>query len=112
MIDHKQVNWGRQNITVTGTASNINWDNGAHVVLDVSGATGNVAVNFSNPKQSSYLMTVVQGATVRDIIFPAGTLQIGGGGATVTGLTTNGRDKIAIEYVVDHYEIAATLNYA
>lgn len=51
----------------TGTTVTIDWKAGSHQKLDVSGASGNVTVSYSNlPASGSLFLRLVQGATPRD----------------------------------------------
>lgn len=55
-----------------GTTQTIDWDNGNVQVLDLDTATGDVTITFSNETAGSkYLLFTVQGATPRDLIWPA-----------------------------------------
>jgi hypothetical protein len=75
-----------QSLSPTGTTQTIDWSLGDVVSLDVSGASGNITLTLNNPSFGDYSIKVIQGATARDIIFPAGTKQ----GNGVTGATAYG----------------------
>lgn len=64
--------------TPAGTTQTMNWDNGNSQVLDLSSATGDVTVDFSNNKSgASYLIKVLQGSTARDITWDAVVVWLG-----------------------------------
>lgn len=59
-------------LTPSGTTQTVNWNNGNYQNLDLSSATGDVTLTLSNPKTGGiYRLWVTQGATFRDLIFPA-----------------------------------------
>lgn len=56
----------------TGTTETIDWNLGNKQILDLSSATGNVTLTLSNPiTGASYRVKIVQGVTVRTIVWPA-----------------------------------------
>jgi hypothetical protein len=57
------------------------------------------------------LITVKQGATARNINFPAGTRQNAGRGAAYTGISLS-RDKIAMDFDGTNYDISVNTNFA
>lgn len=59
-------------LTPVGTTETINWNNGVNQILSLASATGNVALTLSNPIEGAvYRIRVQQGATARDITWPA-----------------------------------------
>jgi len=58
-------------LTPGGTTQDIDFTNGAMQTLDLGSATGDVTLTFSNSAVNMYLLYVIQGATPRDLIFPA-----------------------------------------
>lgn len=59
-------------LTPTGTTQTINFNNGNYQNLDLSSATGDVTLTLSNPVAGAvYKIWVTQGATPRDLIYPA-----------------------------------------
>lgn len=64
--------------TPSGTTQTIDWDTGNSQVLDLSSATGDVTVDFSNNKSgASYLIKVLQGSTARDITWDSVVVWLG-----------------------------------
>lgn len=59
-------------LTPAGTTQTIDWDNGNTQKLDLSSASGNVALTVSNAQTGAvYRLFLIQGATARDIVWPA-----------------------------------------
>jgi hypothetical protein len=107
-----QINTSKQTLTPAGTTQTINWNNGSIIDLVLTSATGNVTLTLQNPvSATSYLIEVTNGATARNLIFPAGTLQAGGGGNTYTG-TANTRDIIAVLWDGTQYLISVSKKYS
>ena len=101
-----------QTLAPSGTTQSINWDNGSIVNLNLASATGTVVLTLSNPKSAtSYLIKVTQGATPRNLTFPTGTTQAGGGGVTYTGVA-NQKDLIAVLWDGSNYFISVSYNYS
>lgn len=60
-------------LTPVGTTQTIDFDLGNIQTLDVSGAAGDVTLSFLSPQAGAvYKIWVIQGATPRNLIFPAG----------------------------------------
>ena len=56
----------------TGTSATLDWDNGNIQTLQLGSATGTVVVTLSNPSAgASYRIYIEQGATPRDVTWPA-----------------------------------------
>lgn len=59
-------------LTPSGTTQTIDFDNGNIQTVDLGSATGNVTLTLSNPAQGArYLVFIVQGATPRELTWPA-----------------------------------------
>jgi hypothetical protein len=59
-------------VTPAGTTQTLNFNDGNVQQLDLSSATGNVTLTLSNPATGSiYYIWVTQGATFRDLVWPA-----------------------------------------
>lgn len=59
-------------LTPAGTTQTVDFNNGNVQVIDLSSATGTVTLTLSNPAQGSlYTILIVQGATPRDVVWPA-----------------------------------------
>ena len=59
-------------VTPTGTTQTLNWNLGNVQRVDLSSATGDVTLTLSNPNTGAvYYITLTQGATFRDIVWPA-----------------------------------------
>jgi hypothetical protein len=98
-----------QFLVASGTAQTINWNNGGSINLDLSSASGNVTLTLQNPVSGAiYRMRVQQGATVRNLTFPAGTVQQGGGGNVYTGIA--GVDFLTVYYNGSAYLVQSALN--
>jgi hypothetical protein len=107
-----QVSSLLQSLAPTGVTQTIDFNSGSLVNLDLSSATGTVVLTLSNPQTATtYLIKVSQGATPRNLTFPTGTTQAGGGGVTYTG-TANQKDIINVLYDGTNYFINATKNYS
>lgn len=86
----------------TGTTATHNWNNSNSQVLDLSSATGNVTLTFTNPKSgASYLLKVLQGATARDVVWPGSVVWLGNE-PTLTD-TANGFNVITFYYDGTNY---------
>lgn len=82
----KNIGTTIQSFTPTGATQTIDWNSGAYSIVTTTSATGNITLTLNNPVAGgSYAIELVQGATPRNIIFPAGTIQAGGGDVTVIG---------------------------
>jgi hypothetical protein len=91
-----QITTPVQTFTPAGTAQTIDWNNGSVININLGSATGNVTLTLNNAiAGTTYLIKVTQGATARNLIFPAGTLQVGGGGNTHLGVA-NETDLISV----------------
>jgi len=101
-----------QTFTPTGTTQTIDWNSGQHVLLNLASATGNVTLTLNNPIAGArYLIRVTQGATARNLVFPAGTLQIGGGGVNYVGIAST-VDVISVSWNGTTYDISVSRNLA
>lgn len=95
-ITARQFSTPIQTFTPTGTTQTIDWNAGSATILNLGSATGNVTLTLSNPVAGTYFtIKVTQGATPRNLIFPAGTITVGGGGNTYTSIA-NQKDVITI----------------
>lgn len=62
-------------LTPAGTTETIDFDNGNKQVLDLSSASGDVTLTLSNPIEGAdYRIRIDQGATLRNLIWPAAVL--------------------------------------
>lgn len=76
---HPNIALTQQTLTPAGTAQTIDWDLGSKVILNLGSATGNVTLTLSNVQTGGiYRIEVVQGATVRQLIWPAAVKWQGG----------------------------------
>jgi hypothetical protein len=101
-----------QSLTPTGTTQTINFSLGEVIHLDLSSATGNVTLTLNNAVAGvNYTIRVNQGATPRNLIFPVGTLQAGGGGATYVG-TANFKDIINLIFDTTNFFIRVNNNFS
>jgi hypothetical protein len=85
-------------IAPTGTTGNVNWNNGNYQIIDLSSASGNVTLTYSNPQAgASYLMEVRQSTgTIRTLTLPTGKWA---NGITYTATATTGAtDLVSCAY--------------
>ena len=108
----QQLKTPKQTITVTGTTATINFNNGSYIILDLTGATGDVTLTLQNPNTGNYVIDVLQGATARNVTFPAGTTSELGGGNTYTASGTNTKDKIGLFYDGSNYQFTTALDFS
>ena len=102
-----------QNVIVTTSAAAINLALPGIVSLDVTAATGTVALTLTNPVTGAdYVFEVIQGAVPRGITFPGGTKQKGGGGGAYTPSGANQVDVIRLSYDGTDYLLSVEDNYA
>lgn len=60
-----------QPTTVAATSSTIDWNDGNVAVLELGGSTTDVTLTLDNPKEGAqYLIKIIQGASLVDVIFP------------------------------------------
>lgn len=98
-----------QFLVSSGTTQTIDWNSGGNINLDLSSATGNVTLTLQNPVSgATYRIRVQQGATVRNLTFPVGTVQQGGGGNVYTGIA--GVDFLTVYYNGSAYLVQSALN--
>lgn len=107
-----QISTTKQTLTPTGTTQTIDWNNGSIVDLLLSSATGNVTLTLLNAQNAICpLIEVTNGATPRNLIFPAGTLQSNGGGNVYVGIA-NRKDVIAVLWDGTQFLISVSRNFA
>ena len=100
-----------QTLTPTGTTQSINWATGGYVNLNLASATGNVTLTLNNAPSGTatvYTIEVIQGATPRNLVFPAGTVQVGGGGVNYTNSGANTIDSIELKWNGSNYRISVS----
>lgn len=62
-----------------GTTQTVDWSNGSIQKISLASATGDVTLTLSNPAQGvTYRLFSIQGATPRDLIWPASVLWANG----------------------------------
>jgi len=72
LANNISVNAIATTLTPSGTTETIDWANGTIQVIDLGSATGDVTLTLSNPIAGAiYYVKVIQGATPRDLIYPA-----------------------------------------
>ncbi len=55
---------------VSGSAVSLDFNDGNGQTIDLENATGDVTINFTNPKAgATYLIKIIQGSTFRDLVF-------------------------------------------
>ena len=106
-ITANQLATNSQTFAPTGTTQAINWNSGSVINLSLASASGNVTLTLNNPTITSYLIVVTQGATPRNLIFPAGTIQLGGGGNTYIGIA-NQKDLLSLLWTGTEYILSVS----
>jgi len=101
--------------TPVGAEQAIDWDDGNSVDIDLGSATADVELTFSNPKAgATYLIKFKQGATARDVIFPA-LVKFPGETSPVTldiTATNNYYDIVTLYYDGTNYYANNVQNFA
>lgn len=98
-----------QTLTPTGTTQTINLNLGSVIYLNLASATGNVTLTIQNATAgATYLITVIQGATARTLIFPTGTRQTAV--LTSNNVVANSRFKIAMDFDGTNFDANINLN--
>jgi hypothetical protein len=76
---------GFQTLTPTGTTQAIDLSAGRQWVIDLGSATGDVTLTLNNPLDGAvYTIKVIQGATDRNLVWPAAVLWPAGTAPTIT----------------------------
>lgn len=92
-----QIGTLRQILQPTGTTQTIDWNQGSIVDLLLNLATGNVTLTLLNPVTvTTYLIKVTQGISIRNLIFPTGSVQPLKGGNIATFLYPNSETLLSI----------------
>lgn len=93
--------------TPSGTTQTLDFATGQFVILNTGSATGDITLTLQNPaKGATYRIKVVHGATKRNLIFPSGTIQQGGGGQNYTASANNATDYIYVTFDGTNYNIS------
>lgn len=101
----------RQSLAPGGTTLNLSWTAGNIAFLSLGSASGNVNVTLTGQRIGFMWIEVLQGATPRNLIFPTGTLQSGGGGNIYVGVA-NRRDLLRLLWNGSNLLIDVTQNYS
>ena len=98
-------------LTPSGTTQTVNWTLGSSQKISLASASGNVTLTLSNPVAGGrYLIEVVQGASARNLVWPAAVKWPGGVAPVIT--VTNGKtDKIKLDYDGTNYLGEFAQNY-
>lgn len=90
--------------TVTGTTATIDKSTSDFIILDVSGATGDVTLTINNMiAGDTILIHCIQGIISRNLIFPVGTKTVNHSGNIVTGISGADPQAIPIYYDGNNY---------
>jgi hypothetical protein len=82
-----------QTLTPTGTTQTIDLSAGRQWIIDLVSATGDVTIALNNPLNGAvYSIKVIQGATDRDLVWPASVKWQGGTAPVIT----SGNDAIDV----------------
>ena len=85
-------------VTPTGTTQTIDLSTSTSFVIDLGSASGDVTVTLSNPSSGeSYVIKIIQGATARDITWPASVLW-NEDGVQVVSTTDDDEDTVGLWY--------------
>jgi len=96
-----------------GTTQAVDFNLGNVQSLDLSSATGNVTLTLSNPAAgSSYLVWVTQGATFRDLVWPASVKWPQGQAPIMTATGAGTVDLITLFYTGTEYRGQWELNFS
>lgn len=86
-----------------GTTQTVDWNNGSSHAIDLDSASGNVTLTLSNPLAGArYKIKVVQGATARNLVWPA-SVKWAGGVAPIISITDNAIDLVELYYDGSNY---------
>lgn len=98
-------------LTPAGTSDTFDWNNGNVQKIDLDTASGDVTLTLSNPIEGAYYkIFVIQGATARDLIWPASVLWPQGQ-KPILSTTDNYVDVINLYYDGTNYFGDWDLNY-
>jgi hypothetical protein len=79
--------------TPSGTTQTVDFNEGNSQTIDLGSATGNVTLTLSNPQAgASYVLIFIQGATARNIVWPANVKWPNAGAPTIS----TGNDDIDV----------------
>jgi hypothetical protein len=93
----------QQNVAAAGGGATINWNNGNTCILDQSAATGTVTLTLTNPIEGAlYRIVISQGATFRDITWPA-SVKFPQGQLPILTQTASAKDKVELYYDGTNY---------
>lgn len=94
----------------TGTSQTINFATGRNQTVDLGSATGDVTLTLSNPVAGTvYTIRAIQGATARDLIWPAAVLWPGG---TPPVISTGDDDLDVVQLFYDGADYLGLFNQA
>lgn len=87
----------------SGTTLELDFATGRNQIVELSDASGNVTLTLSNPVEGTvYVIKVIQGATARNLVWPAAVLWAGGA-PPVISTTNNDIDIIQLFYDGTNY---------
>lgn len=99
-------------VSPVGTTQTLDFLNGNAQKIDLSGASGDVTLTFSNSKAGGkYLLLITQGGTFRDLVFPA-AVKWPQGQVPILSQDSGAIDKIEFFYDGTNYYGDWELNYA
>jgi hypothetical protein len=95
-----------------GTTQTIDFDTGNIQKLDLSGASGDVTLTFSNPATGGiYILCPIQGAVARSLVFP-GNVKWPQGQAPILSTSNGAFDKITFYFDGTNFYGDWELNYS
>jgi hypothetical protein len=98
-------------LTPTGTTQTVDWNSGNAQVLSLASATGTVALTLSNPVAgATYALKVIQGATARNLSWPA-NVKWPGGTVPAISTTSGAVDLISLFYDGTNYLASSGKDY-
>ncbi len=85
-------------VTPTGTTQTLDLDLSNSFTIDLGSASGDVTLTLDNPRSGeSYIIKIIQGATARDITWPASVLW-DDNGVQIVSTTDDDEDTVGLWY--------------
>lgn len=98
-------------LTPTGTTQTVDWNSGNAQVLSLASATGTVTLTLSNSVAgATYALKVIQGATARNLSWPA-NVKWPGGTVPAISTTSGAVDLISLFYDGTNYLASSGKDY-
>ena len=109
--DGQMVSEQASTLTPGGTTQTVDWNTSNAQEIDLGSATGDVTLTLNNPVAgAAYFVKVVQGATARQLVWPANVKWPGGTAHTLT-TTDDAIDSITLYYDGTNYLANGSADY-